>query len=147
MTQILNYESYYAQGGDWGGAISTWLGYEHYKNCKGIHLNIMIVRDRNGPQDEAEKAWQKRFKNEQSLEEGYRTMQATKPQTLAFAMTDNPIGVAAWILEKFQASSMFEWQAQVSKDWQCRPEDCFQTKYERKSLEQKRKPSWFIFKK
>ena len=101
MTQILNYESYYAQGGDWGGAISTWLGYDHYKTCKGIHLNIMIVRDKNGPQDEAEKTWQKRFKEEQSLEEGYRTMQATKPQTLAFAMTDNPVGVAAWILEKF----------------------------------------------
>ena len=101
MTGILNYEKYYAQGGDWGGAISTWLGYDHYKNCKGIHLNIMIVRDKNGPQDEAEKAWQKRFKDEQSLEEGYRTMQATKPQTLAIAMIDNPVGVAAWILEKF----------------------------------------------
>ena len=61
----------------------------------------MIVRDKNGPQDEAEKEWQKRFKHEQSLEEGYRTMQATKPQTLEFAMTDNPVGVAAWILEKF----------------------------------------------
>ena len=88
-----------------GWSYFTWLGYDHYKNCKGIHLNIMIVRDRNGPQDEGEKAWQKRFKNEQSLEEGYRTMQATKPQTLAFAMTDNPIGVAAWILEKFHGWS------------------------------------------
>ena len=66
-----------------GWAISTWLGYDHYKNCKGIHLNIMIVRDKNGPQDEAEKAWQKRFKDEQSLEEGYRTMQATKPDIIS----------------------------------------------------------------
>ena len=101
MTDVLNYKNYYAQGGDWGGAISTWLGYDHFKNCKGIHLNIMIVRDKGGPQNEEEKYWQKRFKQEQILEEGYRTMQATKPQTLACAMIDNPIGVAAWILEKF----------------------------------------------
>ena len=101
MTDVLNYKNYYAQGGDWGGAISTWLGYDHFKNCKGIHLNIMIVRDKGGPQNEEEKYWQKRFKQEQILEEGYRTMQATKPQTLACAMIDNPVGVAAWILEKF----------------------------------------------
>ena len=105
MTDVLNYKNYYAQGGDWGGAISTWLGYDHFKNCKGIHLNIMIVRDKGGPQNEEEKYWQKRFKQEQILEEGYRTMQATKPQTLACAMIDNPIGVAAWILEKFHGWS------------------------------------------
>ena len=101
MTEVLNYENYYAQGGDWGGAISTWLGYDHHKSCKGIHLNIMIVRDKNGPQTLEEKNWMKRFKDEQTLEEGYRTMQATKPQTLACAMIDNPVGIAAWILEKF----------------------------------------------
>ncbi len=60
--------------------------------------------------------------------------------------TDHKI-LKSWILEKFQANSKFEWQAQVSKDWQNRPEDCFQTKYERKSLEEKRKPTWFVFKK
>ncbi len=101
MTEVLSYNSYYAQGGDWGGAISTWLGYDFKDNCKGIHLNIMIVRDRNGPQNEEERSWQVRFKNEQILEEGYRSLQATKPQTLACAMIENPVGVAAWILEKF----------------------------------------------
>jgi tRNA (guanine-N7-)-methyltransferase len=60
--------------------------------------------------------------------------------------TDHKI-LKSWILEKFQTSSKFEWQAQDSKDWQSRPDDCFQTKYERKSLEEKRKPSWFVFKK
>ena len=67
MTKILNYDSYYAQGGDWGGAISTWLGYDHYKNCKGIHLNIMIVRDKNGPQDEAEKRGRKDLRRSKVL--------------------------------------------------------------------------------
>ncbi len=105
MIDILGYNSYVAQGGDWGGAISTWLGYDHSNFCKAIHLNIMIMRDRKGPLSEEEKLWQNQFKKEQVMEEGYRSLQATKPQTLAYAMNDNPVGVAAWILEKFHGWS------------------------------------------
>ncbi|RPH03241.1 MAG: epoxide hydrolase [Alphaproteobacteria bacterium TMED93] len=105
MINVLKYKSYMAQGGDWGGAISTWLGFDHSKFCKAIHLNIMIMRDKNGPQTEKEKKWQNEFKRDQILEEGYRSIQATKPQTLAFSMNDNPIGVAAWIFEKFHGWS------------------------------------------
>ncbi len=105
MTKVLNYKSYMAQGGDWGGAISSWLGYDHEKFCKAIHLNIMIMRNKIGPQTEEEKLWQKEFKKEQILEEGYRSLQATKPQTLAFAMNENPVGVAAWFFEKFHGWS------------------------------------------
>ena len=105
MINVLRYKSYMAQGGDWGGAISTWLGFDHSKFCKAIHLNIMIMRDKNGPQTEKEKKWQNEFKRDQILEEGYRSIQATKPQTLAFSMNDNPIGVAAWIFEKFHGWS------------------------------------------
>ena len=101
MIKVLNYKSYMAQGGDWGGAISSWLGYDHKDFCKAIHLNIMIMRDRNCPQSEEEREWQNKFKKEQVMEEGYRSLQATKPQTLAFAMNENPVGIAAWILEKF----------------------------------------------
>tara|TARA_B100000242_G_scaffold133892_1_gene95189 strand:- start:81 stop:1229 length:1149 start_codon:yes stop_codon:yes gene_type:complete len=101
MIKVLNYKSYMAQGGDWGGAISSWLGYDHKDFCKAIHLNIMIMRERNGPQSEEEREWQNKFKKEQVMEEGYRSLQATKPQTLAFAMNENPVGIAAWILEKF----------------------------------------------
>ena len=105
MTKFLNYKSYMAQGGDWGGAISSWLGYDHKDFCKAIHLNIMIMRERNGPQSEEEREWQNKFKKEQVMEEGYRSLQATKPQTLAFAMNENPVAVAAWILEKFHSWS------------------------------------------
>ena len=91
MIKVLNYKSYMAQGGDWGGAISSWLGYDHRDFCKAIHLNIMIMRDRNGPQSEEEREWQNKFKKEQVMEEGYRSLQATKPQTLAFAMNENPV--------------------------------------------------------
>ncbi len=52
-----------------------------------------------------------------------------------------------WILEKFQKYKNFEWEAKCSKDWQSRPIDCYETKYEFKSIIQKRNPSWFVFKK
>ena len=52
-----------------------------------------------------------------------------------------------WVLEKFQSHIDFEWVVETSEDWRLRPNDCFQTKYELKSINQQRKPSWFIFKK
>ena len=105
MTEGLGYDSYIAQGGDWGGAISSWLGYEHAPACRAIHLNIMTMRHPDGPKGPQEKAWAERFVQEQELEEGYRTQQATKPQSLSYAMMDSPVGVAAWIVEKFNSWS------------------------------------------
>ena len=105
MTGVLGYDGYVAQGGDWGGAISSWLGYEHAPACRGIHTNIMTMRAADGPQGAAEEAWAARFKQEQALEMGYRTIQATKPQTLSYAMMDSPVGVAAWIIEKWNSWS------------------------------------------
>ncbi len=105
MTGVLGYDGYLAQGGDWGGAISSWLGYEHAPACRGIHINIMTMRAADGPQGAAEEAWAARFKQEQALEMGYRTIQATKPQTLSYAMMDSPVGVAAWIIEKWNSWS------------------------------------------
>ena len=52
-----------------------------------------------------------------------------------------------WVLEKFQNYTEFEWVVKSSNDWRLRPNDCFQTKYELKSINQQRKPSWFVFKK
>ena len=60
--------------------------------------------------------------------------------------TDHNI-LKSWILEKFQANKKFEWQAETSKDWQNRPNECFLSKYEQKALNEKRIPSWFVFKK
>jgi len=105
MTDVLGYDSYIAQGGDWGGAITSWLGYEHAPACCGIHLNIMTMRHPDGPQGAEEEAWATRFVKEQELEDGYRTQQATKPQTLSYAMMDSPVGIAAWIIEKMNSWS------------------------------------------
>ena len=105
MTETLGYEAYIAQGGDWGGAISSWLGYEHDASCKAIHINILTMRHKDGPQGAEEEAWAAQFEKDQVMQNGYRTQQATKPQTLSYAMMDSPVGVAAWILEKMNGWS------------------------------------------
>ena len=105
MTETLGYTSYIAQGGDWGGAISSWLGFEHAPACRAIHINILTMRHRDGPQGSKEEAWAATFEQDQIMQNGYRTLQATKPQTLSYAMMDSPVGIAAWILEKMNAWS------------------------------------------
>ena len=69
-----------------------------------------------------------------------------KPEGNITIATDHD-GLKCWILEKFQRCGKFEWIVKNYKDWETRPCDCFQTKYELKSLMHNRKPSWFIFKK
>ena len=105
MTEVLGYRNYIAQGGDFGGTIATWLGYDFPKTCTAIHINILIVRHPDGPQTKEEKKWEESFENNQLMENGYRIQQATKPQTLSYAMMDSPVGVAAWIIEKMHGWS------------------------------------------
>ena len=105
MTNSLSYEKYISQGGDFGGTICTWLAYDFPESLLGIHINILITRHPDGPQTKEEIEWQERFKVEQRIEDGYRTQQSTKPQTLSYAMMDSPVGVAAWMIEKMRGWS------------------------------------------
>jgi microsomal epoxide hydrolase len=103
----LGYERFGAQGGDWGSVITARLGFAHRARMTGIHLNMTFVRP-----DRAQKEWSdveraylaegKRFMSEDA---GYQRIQGTRPQTLAYALTDSPVGLAAWIVEKFRAWS------------------------------------------
>ena len=104
MVKNLNYKNYLAQGGDWGATIANWIGYDHSKDCKAIHINCLTMRHPNGPQTKEEEEWQNKFDKDQIMQDGYRTQQATKPQTLSYGMMDSPVGIAAWILEK-----MYSW--------------------------------------
>ena len=63
------------------------------------------MRNQNGPQTDEEKIWQEKFDKDQIIQDGYRTQQATKPQTLSYGMMDSPVGVAAWIVEKMHGWS------------------------------------------
>ena len=105
MTDALGYDRYLAQGGDWGGAISSWLGFDHAPACQAIHINILTMRHAAGPQTDEERAWEAKFAQDQIMQDGYRTQQATRPQTLSYAMMDSPVGIAAWLVEKFNAWS------------------------------------------
>ena len=62
---------------------------------------IDLLRHPDGPQTAEEQFWSDQFDQDQIMQDGYRTQQATKPQTLGYAMIDSPVGLAAWIVEKF----------------------------------------------
>ena len=104
MIENLDYKEYMAQGGDWGATIANWIGYDHSNFCKAIHINCLTMRHPYGPQSDEEKNWQTKFDKDQIMQDGYRTQQATKPQSLSYGMMDSPVGIAAWIIEK-----MYSW--------------------------------------
>lgn len=101
---VLGYERFMAQGGDWGSLITSWLGLAHGDVCCGIHQNMFIMQPRNrtDPAPDAEElAWMKQRQTDMRFETGYQAIQSTKPQTLSYGLNDSPAGLAAWILEKF----------------------------------------------
>ena len=104
MTDVLGYARFAAQGGDWGSFITSRLAYDDPDRLIGIHLNMLPVR-RDPRMIANPTAEERRYLDqlEHFLKEetGYQWIQGTKPQTLAFALTDSPAGLAAWIVEKF----------------------------------------------
>jgi len=105
MRDVLEYDGYIAQGGDWGSIISGWLAFDHAKEkgggCLAVHLNMLGLRGDMEPKTDEEQAWMQHMAAMQMLETAYLQLQGTKPLSLAFAMSDSPVGQAAWILEKF----------------------------------------------
>jgi pimeloyl-ACP methyl ester carboxylesterase len=106
MTDVLGYPKFAAQGGDWGGFVTTRLGYAHAAKLHGIHVNLLAVRRDPGmvanPTPE-EKKYLEHLNHFIKEETGYQIIQGTKPTTLAFGLTDSPAGLAAWIAEKFHS--------------------------------------------
>ncbi|MBS0562641.1 MAG: epoxide hydrolase [Proteobacteria bacterium] len=107
MTDVLGYSRFAAQGGDWGSGITSRLGYAHAGKMIGIHLNMMMAAGRDPAAfvdpNEEERAHLENMKLWFQEETGYQAIQGTKPQTLAFGLTDSPAGLAAWIVEKFRS--------------------------------------------
>ena len=101
MTEVLGYETYLAQGGDWGGRVTGFLGLDHPAHVKAIHLNMLGLRPAAPPQGEEEIAWAQQSAAAMQVLGAYFLLQASKPQSLAWAMADNPVGQAAWIVERF----------------------------------------------
>jgi microsomal epoxide hydrolase len=108
MHGALGYTSFAVQGGDWGAITATRLGYAHPEKLIGIHLNLLAIR--RDQQDVADPTPEEQAYLEERAtwlreETGYSWIQGTKPQTLAFALSDSPAGLAAWIVEKFRTWS------------------------------------------
>jgi pimeloyl-ACP methyl ester carboxylesterase len=102
MTDILGYRKFAAQGGDWGAGIASLIGQKYPSSVSGIHLNLLYVpREKISPNSESEARYNEKLALFLKEEAGYQQIQGTKPQTLAFALTDSPAGLAAWITEKF----------------------------------------------
>jgi pimeloyl-ACP methyl ester carboxylesterase len=110
MRDVLGYRRFAAQGGDWGSFISAYLGLTAPEHVVGIHINLMpIRRERPSASSSAEDAELVAYRAELDHwlreETGYSSIQGTKPQTLAYALTDSPVGLAGWIVEKFRTWS------------------------------------------
>jgi len=108
MHGTLGYTRFVVQGGDWGAFTASRLGCVHPEKLIGIHLNLLALR--RDLQDVADPTpEEKAYLDERAAwlrdETGYQWIQGTKPQTLAFALTDSPAGLAAWIVEKFRTWS------------------------------------------
>lgn len=107
----LGYPRFLVQGGDWGSHIGAELARRHPARCLGLHLNFIAIRPpaQSDPVraavEPAESAWL--AENARLLAEGmgYYAIQSTRPQTLAVALGDSPLGLLAWMGEKYLAWS------------------------------------------
>lgn len=103
LMRALGYDRYFAQGGDWGSAVTCAIGMNHGDRCAGIHVNMVVGApppDLMTDLTDSEKLYLARFGWYQSKDSGYSTQQATRPQTIGYALTDSPVGQMAWIVEK-----------------------------------------------
>jgi pimeloyl-ACP methyl ester carboxylesterase len=106
LMRRLGYDRYVAQGGDAGAVISLELGRVDPAHVAGVHVNMLMTFPSGDPaeladlseSDQARLARMGRFNDDLS---GYMKLQSTRPQTLAYGLTDSPAGQLAWIAEKF----------------------------------------------
>jgi pimeloyl-ACP methyl ester carboxylesterase len=103
----LGYETYYAQGGDWGSIIVQCMA-RLFPECAAIHITMPIPVSSNFDVSDLKKlkpfeiAAMKKTKQFRDLGSGYQDIQKTRPQSLSFGLSDSPVGLASWILEKFK---------------------------------------------
>jgi microsomal epoxide hydrolase len=101
MIHGLGYPSYRAQGGDWGGLVTSWLGLDYPDAVSAIHLNMIGFQPSGGAINDAERSWKARTSAAMEELGAYFRLQASKPQSIAWLAAGNPVGQAAWILERF----------------------------------------------
>lgn len=102
----LGYERYFAQGGDWGSMVTRALGMRHAQRCAGIHLNMIVAPPSPaalGDLSAAEEQILGQLDYYTNWDSTYAKQQATRPQSLGYALADSAVGQMGWIVEKFWA--------------------------------------------
>lgn len=121
LMTVLGYPRFFAQGGDWGAFTSSAMGIRHKARVAGIHLNLLGTNPAT-PRPAQPTPEEEQYFKEMTVwlteEIGYTAIQATRPQTLAYGLTDSPTGLAAWIAEKFHVWTDHggDHEAAVSRD-------------------------------
>ena len=121
LMQRIGCDSYFAQGGDWGAAVTTAIAMRDEGRCAGIHVNMPSAgptqEARDNPTERDKQAFEGgRYYN--AWGSGYSKQQSTRPQTLGYGLVDSPMGQATWIIEKF-----LEWTDCEDADGNRHPEN------------------------
>ncbi|MEJ3747699.1 epoxide hydrolase family protein [Actinomycetes bacterium KLBMP 9797] len=107
LMRELGYARYGVGGSDFGAGVATYLALDEPAAVRGVHLSTTEIPPYTGPGSRpltgAERAFRDGFARWRRTEGGYQEIQATKPQSLGYGLTDSPAGLAAWILEKWRA--------------------------------------------
>jgi pimeloyl-ACP methyl ester carboxylesterase len=98
----LGYDRFVAQGGDWGYAITNALGGIGLPAVEAVHFNMFPITEAQQPIDAQEARAIERLRDFQKNEVGYQIEQVQSPQTIGYALTDSPVGQAAWFYEKYE---------------------------------------------
>ncbi len=106
MADTLGYRRFAAAGGDLGSPVTRRLALAHPDLVVGMHLTDVGYPTADRPDfSAAERRYLDAVRDWSAHEGAYMMLQSTKPQTLAYGLTDSPVGLAAWIVEKFRAWS------------------------------------------
>lgn len=105
LMDTLGYEQFGAYGSDWGAGVTRELGARFPDRVLGIHTPGAPPREQRDPSTQEERDYLDRAELWSVDETGYQRIQGTKPQTLAYGLTDSPVGLAAWITEKLRSWS------------------------------------------
>jgi pimeloyl-ACP methyl ester carboxylesterase len=109
LMQRLGYPRFAALGGDWGATTSNYLALDHPEHLVAIYLTMAAAGPPPGSDgselSDTEREWVAQSAAFFQQESGYLQMQGTRPQTLAYGLTDSPAGLAGWMVEKFRAWS------------------------------------------
>jgi pimeloyl-ACP methyl ester carboxylesterase len=105
LMERIGYDRFCVQGGDTGAFIAPELGHLAPERLIGIHMNALLTFP-SGEEGELEALTEEerqRLASMESFNDGYLQIQSKSPYTLAYGLTDSPVGQLAWIFEMFKS--------------------------------------------